>query len=52
MPAVLWNIDGKLRNEFTQLKELFGAGDSASFSPDGQRILTVSNDDTVHTALS
>ncbi|BAY20275.1 WD-40 repeat-containing protein [Calothrix sp. NIES-2100] len=46
--AILWNIDGKLRKEFKQLKELWGAGDSASFSPDGQRILTVSNNDTVN----
>lgn len=46
--ARLWDVDGKLRNEFKQLKELWGAGDSASFSPDGQRILTVSNNDTVN----
>ncbi|MBG1271501.1 tetratricopeptide repeat protein [Nostoc sp. WHI] len=46
--AILWNIDGKLRKEFKELKELWGAGDSASFSPDGQKILTVSDDDKVN----
>ncbi|BAZ00727.1 WD-40 repeat-containing protein [Tolypothrix tenuis PCC 7101] len=46
--AILWNLDGKLRKEFKQLQEVWGAGDSASFSPDGQKILTVSHDDTVH----